>query len=121
MALGKYKMLFLKSVIAIIGCASVVISHQVGYEWYMNHFTPSSRGISLGFVVFYMRCVIVPSVFVSAFIKAKYSLVIGLLINIYMFFLWYETNPLRVILMLISYLVGYILVVLIKLIRINKI
>ncbi|AXD30171.1 hypothetical protein CHD54_17970 [Salmonella enterica] len=48
----------------------------------MNYFSPRSRGVTLGFVIFYMEYVIIPVVF-SAFMKVKYSLLfIGVVIFI---------------------------------------
>ena len=73
-----------------------------------------SRGVRLGFVMFYMRYVIIPITFLSAFIKLKHSSVIFGLVAVFMLYSWYETNPLRVILMLISCSAGYVLVILLK-------
>lgn len=111
MASGNNKTLVINSIIAVTGCLFVIISHQAGYEWYMEHFNPSSRGVSLGFVILYMKYVTLPAVFISAFIKVKYSLIMMALINIYMFIFWYDTNPLRVILMFTSCLLGYAVVI----------
>lgn len=84
----------------------------------MNYFSPRSRGVTLGFVIFYMEYVIIPVVFFSAFMKVKYSLLfivycllfIGVVI-FYMFYEWYGTNPLRVVLMFFSCSVGYVMVI----------
>lgn len=97
--------------IALLGCITVMVVHHFGYEWYMAHFIPQSRGVDLGFVTFYMRCVIIPFVFLSAFIKPKHSLLTFCFVIIFMLYTWYGSNPLRVILMLISCSAGYVLAI----------
>jgi hypothetical protein len=110
----KNKNIIAKLMIAFLGSITVLVVHHLGYEWYMTYFTPRSRGVGLGFVMFYMRYIIIPITFLSAFIKPKHSSVIFGLVIIFMLYSWYETNPLRVILMLISCLAGYVLVILLK-------
>ncbi|POP46976.1 hypothetical protein CHU32_16655 [Superficieibacter electus] len=73
----------------------------------MAHFSPQSRGVTLGFVMFYMNCIIIPGVFSCAFLKINKSLFMIGAINIYMFYLWYSYHPLRVILMCFACLMGY--------------
>ncbi|ASV18939.1 hypothetical protein B8P98_06355 [Klebsiella quasivariicola] len=58
-----------------------------------------------------MRFIVIPVVFLSAFIKVKHSLLAICVVIIYMIFSWYGTNPLRVILMLFSCSIGYAVVV----------
>ena len=108
---GKNKILLIKLVIAIAGCLVIIFIHQISYEWYINNFTPRSRGVSLGFVMFYMKYIVLPAIFLSVFIKMKYSLMIVVLISVYMFISWYNTNPLRVMLMFTSFLLGYAVVI----------
>jgi hypothetical protein len=100
-----------KLIIAFLGCITVLAVHHLGYEWYITYFTPSSRGVGLGFVIFYMRYIIIPITFLATFIKPKHSSVIFGLVIIFMLYSWYETNPLRVILMIISFSAGYVLVI----------
>lgn len=108
------KNIITKLMIAFFWCITVLVVHHFGYEWYMAYFTPRNRGVGLGFVMFYMKYVIIPIIFLSAFIKPKHSSVIFGLVTIFMLYSWYETNPLRVILMLISCPAGYVLVFLLK-------
>lgn len=117
MAFGKNKNILVKLLIALLGCITVVAVHHFGYEWYMTHFIPRSREVGLGFVMFYVRCVIIPVVFLSAFIKPKYSLLIFGLVIIFMLYSWYGSNPLRVLLMLLSCSVGYMLVIFLRSMR----
>jgi D-alanyl-lipoteichoic acid acyltransferase DltB (MBOAT superfamily) len=77
----------------------------------MTYFTLRSRGVGLGFVVFYMRYIVIPITLLAAFIKPKNSSVIFGLVIIFMLYSWYEINPLRVILMLVSFSMGYILLI----------
>lgn len=108
---GKNKEMLLNTLIGILGCFFVIVVHQIGYELYMSYFTPRSRGVSLGFVMLYMRCIIIPVVFISSFIKIKHSLIITSVAIIYMIYSWCETNPLRVALMFFSYSAGYVAVI----------
>lgn len=110
----KNKKIIAKLIISVLGCTTVLAVHHLGYEWYMTYFTPMSRGVGLGFVVFYMRYIIIPITLLAAFIKPKRSSVIFGLVIIFMIYSWYETNPLRVILMLISFSTGYALVISLK-------
>ncbi len=108
------KNIIAKLMIAFLGCITVLVVHNFGYEWYRTYFTPRSRGVGLGFVMFYMRYVIIPTTFLSVFIKPKHSSVIFGLVAVFMLYLWHEINPLRIILMLISCSAGYVLVILLK-------
>lgn len=105
--------------IAVLGCILVVTVHYFGYKWYMDHFTPRSRGVGLGFVMVYMRYIIIPIIFLSAFIKLKYSISILGVAFIFMFYTWYGTNPLRVMLMFGSSLSGYAIIIFSKKIKRN--
>lgn len=117
MAFGKNKNLILKFIVGLTGCFFVFISYKLGYDWYVDNFTPRSRGVSLGFVAFYMRYIIIPSVFLSAFIKLRLSIVMIITVIIYMVASWYSTNPMRVILMLASYLSGYLFIIIVLTLR----
>lgn len=117
---GVNKKLVSKVIIALIGCFVVFSIHQLGHDWYMGHFKPRSRGVTLGFVMFYMNFIVIPAVFLSPFLKARFSLTIIALIFVVMFVTWYGTNPLRVILMFLSGLLGYLSVML-NLTIINKV
>ena len=109
---GINKMFILNLVIALTGCFVVFLVHQLGYEWYMSHFQSRSRGATLGFVMFYMKHIVIPVVFISSFIKMKISLIIMILVFLFMFITWYDTNPLRVLLMFLSGATGYVFVIL---------
>lgn len=111
MVSGKNKNIIINTAIAFLGCFFVLLVHKLGYEWYMAHFNPRSRGVTLGFVMLYMRFIVIPVVFLSAFIKVKHSLLTICVVIIYMTFSWYGTNPLRVILMFFSCSIGYAVVV----------
>lgn len=120
MAYGINKNIVSKVIIALIGCFVVFSIHQLGHDWYMGHFKPRSRGVTLGFVMFYMNFIVMPAVFVSPFMKAKFSLIMIAFVFVVMFVTWYGTNPLRVILMFLSGFMGYLSVMLILTI-INKV
>ena len=107
--------------IAVLGCILVIIVHNLGYKWYMDNFIPRSRGVGLAFVIFYMWYIMFPLMFLSAFIKLKHSIFILSLAFIYMFYSWYDTNPLRVILMFISSLSGYALIICLRFFKIGGI
>lgn len=109
---GKNKILAYKLLVSLIGCLVVVVVHQLGYQWYMEHYRPLSRGVTLGFVKFYMQYVVMPFICISSFLKVPFSLAVMAVIFILMFYAWYETNPLRVVLMFISALAGYCFVML---------
>lgn len=109
---GKNKILAFKILFSLIGCLVVVVVHQLGYQWYMEHYQPLSRGVTLGFVKFYMLYVVMPFIFISSFLNVKFSLAVMAVIFILMFYAWYETNPLRVLLMFISALTGYCFIML---------
>ena len=72
MKFGKNKTVAINILIAVLGCIFVVTAHYLGYKWHMDHFTPRSRGVGLGFVMLYMRYIIISIIFLSAFIKLKY-------------------------------------------------
>lgn len=63
MVSGKNKNIIINIAIAFLGCILVILVHHLGYRWYMNYFSPRSRGVTLGFVIFYMEYVIIPVVF----------------------------------------------------------
>ncbi len=111
MVSGKNKNIIINIAIAFLGCILVILVHHLGYRWYMNYFSPRSRGVTLGFVIFYMEYVVIPVVFFSAFMKVKYSLLFIGVVIFYMFYEWYGTNPLRVVLMFFSCSVGYVMVI----------
>lgn len=117
MASGKNKNIAINTVIALLEVVIVILVHQFGYDWYMSHFSPRSRGGTLGFVMFYMRYVVTPVVFLSAFIRIKYSLLAIGMVIIYMIYTWYSTNPLRVILMFCSCSIGYIVVIICSIVK----
>lgn len=68
--------------------------------------------MTLGFVRFYMQFIVIPAVFISPFLRVKFSLVIIALVFVIMFTTWYETHPLRVTLMFLSGFMGYLSVML---------
>ncbi len=73
----------------------------------MGHFRPRSHGVTLGFVMFYMNFIIMPCIIISPFLRVRFSLFLMLAVFLWMFYMWYGTNPLRVLLMLLSGLAGY--------------
>lgn len=107
MEYGKSKLVAIKFFLSLFGCAIVIISHQMGYEWYMGHFRPRSHGVTLGFVMFYMNFIVMPCIFISPFLRVRFSFLIIIPVFLWMFYTWYETNPLRVLLMFLSGLAGY--------------
>ncbi|MCB5309796.1 hypothetical protein [Yersinia massiliensis] len=112
MGYGINKKNVFKIIIALMGCFVIFSIHQLGYELYMSHFKPQSRGVTLGFVMFYMNFIVIPTVFISAFLKVRFSLIMMVLVFVIMFITWYGTNPLRVILMFLSGFMGYFFVML---------
>lgn len=86
-------------------------SASLGYEWYTTYFTPRSRGVGLGFVIFCMRYIIIPITFLTTFIKPKHSSVIFGLVIIFMLYSWYGTNPLRVMLIFCSSLPACLIII----------
>lgn len=114
MEFGGNKAVVIKILIAILGCILVFTVHYLCHKWYMNHSTPRSRGAGLGFVMLYMRYVIIPIIFFSVFIKLKYSISILVVAFIFMFYTWYGTNSLRVMLMFGSSLSGYAIIIFFK-------
>lgn len=119
MGFGKNKIVAMNILIAVLGCILVVTVHYFGYKCYMEYFTPRSRGVGLGFVMLYMRYIIIPIIFLSAFIKLKYSISILGVAFVFMFYTWYGTNPLRVILMFGSSLSGYAIIIFAKKLKRN--
>lgn len=112
MGYRKSKLVVIKFILSIFGCAIVIFSHQMGYEWYIGHFRPRSHGVTLGFVMFYMNFIAIPCIFISPFLRVRFSLFIMLPVFLWMFYTWCETNPLRVLLMFLSGLAGYGFIVL---------
>ena len=107
MEFKKNKVIIFNLLLALLSCAVIILIHNAGYEWYIAHFHPRSRGVGLGFVRFYILGIIIPAVFISVFIRMKCSLIMMAAIFGYMFITWYSGNPLRVILMSISACAGY--------------
>lgn len=112
MVSGRNKIIAFKIISSLIGCLVVILVHEIGYEWHMDHFQPHSRGVTLGFVMFYMQFIVNPGIFVSSFLRIRYSLAIMILVFLLMFCTWYETNPLRVLLMFLSGVAGYSFIIL---------
>lgn len=112
MGYGINKIFVFKVIIALMACFVVFSIHLLGHEWYMGHFKPQSRGVTLGFVMFYMNFIVMPAVFISPFLKARFSLVMIVSVFVIMFTTWYSTNPLRVTLMFLSGFMGYLFVIL---------
>jgi hypothetical protein len=104
---GGNKIIFFKLLSSIFACVAVILAHQMGYEWYMGHFRPRSHGVTLGFVMFYMNFIIMPCIFISPFLRVRFSLFLMLAVFLWMFYIWYGSNPLRVLLMFLSGLAGY--------------
>lgn len=119
MGFGKNKIVAMNILIAVLGCILVVTVHYFGYKCYMEYFTPRSRGVGLGFVMLYMRYIIIPIILLSAFIKLKYSMSFLGVAFVFMFYTWYGTNPLRVILMFGSSLSGYAIIIFAKKLKRN--
>lgn len=124
MGFGKNTIVAMNILIAVLGCILVVTVHYFGYKCYMEYFTPRSRGVGLGFVMLYMRYIIILIILLSIFIKLKYSMsFLGLawlgLAFVFMFYTWYGTNPLRVILMFGYSLSGYAIIIFAKKLKRN--
>jgi hypothetical protein len=86
-----------------------IVIHDVGRHFYLQHYTPVSRGVGLGFISFYFTFFIFPSFFIISFLHIRIGIVIALLIMSTMYFVWFGGNPLRVILMSASSIPSYVL------------
>ena len=81
--------------------------HDIGYDIYMTYYTPRSRGAGLGFVFIYSVFFILPSFFAVIFAPLRWGVMIVAAVMGALFYLWFGSNPLRVILMALSSLLPY--------------
>lgn len=89
-------------------------SASFGLRMVHNLLYTKEEGVGLGFVIFYMRYIIISITFLATSIKPKHSSVIFGLVIIFMLYSWYGTNPLRVILMFCSSLSGCSIIIFAK-------
>lgn len=117
MASGKNRTMndsILKVIIAVIGCMTMFFVHDLGREIYMFYYTPKSHGVGLGFVRFFIVCFSFPLIIISCFLLKKYSFFISVVLFLCFFYFFFRTTPLRVMLVLISYIISYAFVLFLK-------
>ncbi len=95
----KTKWLLIKLSIPILCMVISVILHDLASHIYKANFHTTSSGVGLGFVAFYFTYFIFPSYFVISFINYKLGIGLALIILAMLFYAWFDSNPLRVILM----------------------
>ncbi|KEY59826.1 hypothetical protein [Serratia sp. DD3] len=108
------KIFLIKIIASILCCVVLIFIHDLGHYIYTNSFTPRSKGVGLGFVSFYLIFVISPSLFVIPFVSFRMSVVISILVLVYPFLQWFSTNPLRVILIVLSGFLAYLVAFLMR-------
>ncbi|BEC46686.1 hypothetical protein VEE53_21840 [Escherichia coli] len=104
----------IKIIIAITGVMIMVMAHDLGHEIYTSYFRPSSHGVGLGFIRFYMLFVLLPVVFLTPFIANKYTHTLSCIAILYLLFSWGGLHPLRFILMILSFMLSYMSVLFLK-------
>ncbi|EEB9696276.1 hypothetical protein AHU65_002173 [Salmonella enterica subsp. enterica] len=105
---------FLRIFISVVGCLAVYSIHDFSVEIYSSHYTVRSHGVGLGFVGGYIIFMTFPVVVTSSFFSVKYSLLLMLVSSCYLFYTWFELHPLRVLLVFVSSLLGYLSVLFLK-------
>ena len=78
----------IKIIIAITGVMIMVMAHDLGHEIYTSYFRPSSHGVGLGFIRFYMLFVLLPVVYLTPFIANKYTHTLSCIAILYLLFSW---------------------------------
>lgn len=86
-----------------------MIIHDVGRYLYMKWQAPVSRGVGLGFVSFYFIFFIFPSFLIISCLRIKVGIAIVVFMISIMYLIWFNSNPLRVLLMSASSLPSYAL------------
>ncbi|CNI22186.1 phage protein (partial) [Yersinia enterocolitica] len=97
--------IFVSSVIIMISC------YSLGSALYKSMFDITShRSAGMIFISFYFLLIASPILFITLFIALRVSLALLFCGIGYLFFEWYSLHPLRVMLMGISMIMGYIFV-----------
>lgn len=115
---NKVRMLSYKITHALICCVVLIMVHDGVHYFYMQHYRVISHGVTLGFVSFYILYVMCPSIFVMSFLRGWWFTAVFIIATTLLFYFWFSSNPLRVLLMVSSYVVATICLVFLK--RINK-
>ncbi|PVZ83927.1 hypothetical protein C9426_24655 [Serratia sp. S1B] len=108
-------MIFLIKIIASLLCSAILIfAHDLGHHLYTSHFTTRSRGVGLGFVAFYIKFFIIPSLFIISFVSFRIGIILCIVVLAYLFFQWFPSNPLRVTLIALSAILSYLVIFMMK-------
>lgn len=110
----KNKWLLIKFCIPILCIITSITLHDLGSHIYKAHFHTTSSGVGLGFVAFYFTYFIFPSYFAISFMNYKLSIGLALIILAMLFYAWFDTNPLRVILMASVTTLSYFIIIFTK-------
>lgn len=80
----------------------------------MFYYTPKSHGVGLGFVGFFIVYFSFPLIIISCFLSKKYSFFISVVLFLCFFYFFFRSTPLRVMLVIISYIISYVFVLFLK-------
>jgi hypothetical protein len=97
----------IKYILWIISCLILLIVHNLGFTIYTENFQVVSKGVTLSFVIYYILLLFFPLLFLyTKQKKILFKLIIIIIPVISISLTVYETNPLRSILLITSYLVA---------------
>ena len=65
--------LLVNIMLSVLAMVIYVALHIIGHDFYMEFYTPTTRGLSLRFVIYDAVYIIFPSFFIFTFIKSHYS------------------------------------------------
>ncbi|KJG17579.1 hypothetical protein UB37_19685 [Photobacterium iliopiscarium] len=97
----------IKYILWVISCLILLIVHNLGFTIYTENFQVVSKGVTLSFVIYYILFLFFPLLFLyTKQKKILFKLIIIIIPVISISLTVYETNPLRSILLVISYLIA---------------
>ncbi len=111
MVFGIKSKFILKLIIFVISVIIMFGSYKFGSVLYMSMFDIAShRSVGMIFIYFYFLLIASPVLFVTLFTNFRVGFAILFCVICYLFFEWYSLHPLRVILMGVSVVNGYIFI-----------
>ncbi len=115
MVFGIKNNFIIKSLVFIFSMIVMVGAYILASRIYVIFFTISShKSVGMIFVSFFFYFIASPVLLLSFFVNKKTSATLFFAVFIYLFYEWFSVHPLRVLLMAICFLIGFIFTVVIN-------
>ncbi|KJM55662.1 hypothetical protein B5M10_00620 [Pluralibacter gergoviae] len=86
----------------------------LSYIYELFFIVRAHRNIGMVFVPIFFFLIASPSLFISVYFSEKYNFPVFILVIICLFDEWFHIHPLRVILMFVSFISGYVILISLK-------